>query len=308
MPFRRTLARTVASRPALDRLRMLDTLRKRPIAETLAPLSLTPLTIPALRRRATRYVADDPHPAGEMRIASYNIHKCIGRDGHFDPRRTLSVIKEIGADVVALQEVDRRFGARAGLLDLDAVQRETGLVPVLAKRQRRSHGWHGNLVLVREGLAATVATLALPGAEPRGGLVVDLDLPGQPLRIIAAHLGLLRRSRAQQIDTILASAETADRRPVVLLGDLNEWRVGRRSALRRLEPDFGPLQAHVASFPAHFPIWPLDRIVANPRQIVSHIAVHDSPLARLASDHLPVTARLRVDLGITALADLSPAA
>jgi endonuclease/exonuclease/phosphatase family metal-dependent hydrolase len=262
-------------------------------------------------RRPTRYVADDLHPAGEMRIASYNIHKCIGRDGRFDPQRTLAVIKEIGADVVALQEVDRRFGARTGLLDLEALQRETGLVPVLAKRQRRSHGWHGNLVLVRNGVTASVAPLALPGAEPRGGLIADLDLPHQPLRIIAVHLGLLRRSRTQQIDTILTAAETADRRPVVLLGDLNEWRVGRRSSLRRLEPEFGPLHAHVASFPAHFPIWPLDRIIANPRQIVSHISIHDSPLARLASDHLPVTARLRIDLGMTSadtFADLSPAA
>ncbi|HWM80487.1 MAG TPA: endonuclease/exonuclease/phosphatase family protein [Pseudolabrys sp.] len=307
MPFARTIARTVVTHPALGRLRVLETLRRnRPISG-----GLPPLVISTLRRRTTRYVADDPHPAGEMRIASYNIHKCTGRDGHFDPRRTLAVIKELGADVVALQEVDRRFGARTGLLDLEALQHETGLVPVLAKRQRRSHGWHGNLVLVREGLTASIATLKLPGAEPRGGLVVDLDLPGQPLRIIAVHLGLLRRSRARQIDAILASAETADQRPVVLLGDFNEWRVGRRSSLRRLEPDFGPLQAHVASFPAQFPIWPLDRIIANPRQIVSHITIHDSPLARIASDHLPVTARLRVDLGVAAagaLADLSPAA
>jgi endonuclease/exonuclease/phosphatase family metal-dependent hydrolase len=131
------------------------------------------------------------------------------------------------------------------------------------------------------------------------------------LRIIAVHLGLLRRSRTQQIDAILSTAETVDRRPVVLLGDLNEWRLGRRSSLRRLEPAFGPLQANVASFPAHFPIWSLDRIVANPHQIVSHIDVHDSPLARLASDHLPVTARLRIDIGMAtadALMDLSPAA
>jgi endonuclease/exonuclease/phosphatase family metal-dependent hydrolase len=280
-------------------------------AHDIARIVMNRPVLEPLRRRRVRYVAFDHHPAGEMRIASYNIHKCVGRDGHFNPRRTLAVIKEIDADVIALQEVDQRFGARTGLLDLEAVQHETGLIPVLAKRQRRSHGWHGNLVLVRRGLTASVAPLALPGAEPRGGLVVDLDLPDQPLRIIAVHLGLLRRSRTQQIDAILSKAETADRRPVVLLGDLNEWRIGRRSSLRRLEPAFGPLQANVASFPAHFPIWPLDRIVANPHRIVSHIAVHDSPLARLASDHLPVTAQLRVDLGMASadmLADLSPAA
>lgn len=266
---------------------------------------LGPLVVSTLRQERKAYFAGHSHEDGtDALIASYNIHKCVGVDGQFDPGRTCAVIKEIGADVIALQEVDQRFGGRAGLLDLSAIERESGLVPVALPGTGSSHGWHGNLVLAREGVAATARRLKLPGAEPRGGLIVDLKLPGGALRIIAAHLGLLRRSRTQQVEAILAAAAAADGRPILLLGDLNEWRLGRRSSLRALEPAFGPLQAAVASFPSHFPVWSLDRILASPHDMVSHIEVHDTPLARLASDHLPVKASIGLGAAVLPKRDL----
>jgi endonuclease/exonuclease/phosphatase family metal-dependent hydrolase len=81
----------------------------------------------------------------------------------------------------------------------------------------------------------------------------------------------------------------------LLTGDLNEWRLGRRSSLRALEPTFGPLHADVASFPVHFPVWSLDRILASPHSLVSRLEVHDTPLARVASDHLPIKASIKLD-------------
>lgn len=62
-----------------------------------------------------------------MKVASYNIHKCRGSDGMTRPDRIVGVIRELGADVVALQEVDRRFGRRGGLLDPAAIRHETGM-------------------------------------------------------------------------------------------------------------------------------------------------------------------------------------
>ena len=244
--------------------------------------------------------AGDPSGMGlgwSATIASYNIHKCVGQDGRFDPDRTIAVIKEIGADVVALQEVDRRFGKRAGLLDLDVLERECALVPVPLARTRssrtlNSHGWHGNLLLVRAGTIASARQMVLPGAEPRGALVIDLTLDAGPLRIIAAHLGLLRRSRARQIKSLLLAARLGHGRPTLILGDLNEWRLGKRSSLRGLEPVFGPLRPALPSFPARFPVWSLDRILANPHHILSQLEVHDTPLARTASDHLPIKAAI----------------
>jgi endonuclease/exonuclease/phosphatase family metal-dependent hydrolase len=252
-------------------------------------------SLAASRIRRKRKVCFGSHSGSQHELvclASYNVHKCVGLDGRFDPARTIAVIKEIGADVIALQEVDQRFGDKAGLLDLQMLQRECGLAPVPIRGTRRSHGWHGNLILIREGAVLTARQLALPGVEPRGALVVDIELASGPLRIIAAHFGLLRRCRARQARAILAASTAEAGRPTVVMGDLNEWRLGQRSSLQALEPNFGPLHAAVASFPARLPFLPLDRILANPQTLVRSIEVHDTPLARIASDHLPVKAAI----------------
>jgi endonuclease/exonuclease/phosphatase family metal-dependent hydrolase len=263
--------------------------------DTGALKTLGPLMASKLRQRRKAYANGDAREDDVTAlVASYNIHKCVGLDRRFNPERIMAVISEIGADVIALQEVDQRFGARAGLLDLEALERDSGLCAVPLDGTRNNHGWRGNLVLVRNGTVDGVRQIVLPGAEPRGALVVDVTLAAGPLRIIAAHLGLLRRSRARQIRAILAAAETEDGRPAVLMGDLNEWRLGKRSSLQALDPTFGPLGATVASFPSRFPVWSLDRILANPHELVSRIDVHNSPLAQVASDHLPIKAVLRL--------------
>ncbi len=84
-----------------------------------------------------------------MKIASYNIHKCKGVDGITRPDRIIRVIAEIHADVIALQEVDRRFGGKDGLLDLDRLARETGMRLLVQSDAPQGHGWHGNARPVR---------------------------------------------------------------------------------------------------------------------------------------------------------------
>ncbi len=231
---------------------------------------------------------------GDMVVASYNIHKCVGQDGLFDPERVLAVITELNADVVALQEVDQRFGERLGLLDLSALKESAGLVPVGLRPTRKGHGWHGNLVLVRENTLATARQIALPGGEPRGALIVDLELPAGRLRVVGAHLGLLRRSRALQVKTILSVLSEMPAVPTLLLGDLNEWRQGERSSLRRLEENFPGGRLLLPSFPAGYPVLPLDRIMSSHDGLITRAAVHDSPLAHMASDHLPLKAWVRL--------------
>jgi endonuclease/exonuclease/phosphatase family metal-dependent hydrolase len=204
----------------------------------------------------------------------------------------MEVIAEIGPDVIALQEADRRFGDRAGLLDLPWLEKRTGLVPVPVATRHAGHGWHGNVVLVRSGLVRELKQVSLPGLEPRGALVVDLDLGPGPLRLVAAHLGLLRHSRRLQIRHLLAHAAEDLERPTVLMGDLNEWRRDQRSALHGFAPHFGPVTGGTPSFPATFPVLALDRILATPAHILGPVEAHASPLARKASDHLPVKARI----------------
>ncbi|THK39887.1 endonuclease/exonuclease/phosphatase family protein [Ensifer sp. MPMI2T] len=256
--------------------------------------SLSAGILAAIRKRRPTVVGRDAAvDRGDIVIASYNIHKCVGTDGRFDPARTAQVIAEIGADIVALQEADQRFGERAGLLDLEHLRREAHLVSVpISPFSAKGHGWHGNVLLLREGAVSDLRQLKLPGVEPRGALVVDLDLKAGPLRVIAAHLGLLRHSRAQQAEALLRAAADGIGRPTLLIGDLNEWRMGKRSSLKFLSPTFDPSHATVASFPSRFPLLPLDRVLGNPYHLVTSVAVHDSPLARVASDHLPVKASI----------------
>ncbi len=227
-----------------------------------------------------------------IRIASYNIHKCVGTDRRRDPQRIIEVLAEINADVVALQEADLRFGERDGLLDLMQLQDRLGLVPVPMTGAGKNHGWHGNVVLVREAAVQHTRQLQLPGVEPRGALVVDMESKSLHLRVIATHFGLLKRSRAKQVDAVLRAAEDAGERAVLLMGDLNEWRVGRRSGLSGLQPIFGSFDAFVPSFPSRYPLLALDRILCSPRKMLKNIAVHSTPLSRKASDHLPITAEL----------------
>jgi len=240
-------------------------------------------------------------------FASYNIHKCVGVDRRFDPDRVARVIAEIGADVIALQEADRRFGDRAGLLDLAEIERTAGLVPVKVTNRHSGHGWHGNLVLVREGAVRDLRQIRLPGLEPRGALVVDVDLTSGPVRVVAAHLGLLRHSRLLQVEALLEhSGETTDR-PVVLMGDMNEWRLRRRSALVGFHAVFGPLGTGVPSFPAYFPVLALDRVLVRPQGLLHGLAAHETPLSKLASDHLPVRAVVRLDqAGVEAAPPAAP--
>lgn len=235
-------------------------------------------------------------PRRYLRVATYNLHKCVGADGRFNPARNAAVIAELGADILAVQEADRRFGRRVGLMDLHALERETGLVALPVSDLAEGHGWHGNALLLRPGVPARVHRLTLPGLEPRGALVAELDLPEGRLRVIAAHLGLLHRSRKRQAAALLAAIEEGEPMPTLLMGDLNEWRPGARSSLLALDQFFAASPTAPRSFPALLPLLPLDRIMGRPAGLVSEVAAHWSPRARAASDHLPLIARLDLEI------------
>jgi len=229
-----------------------------------------------------------------MKVASYNIHKCRGMDGRTRPDRILEVVKELDADLIALQEVDRRFGRKDGLLDLEAIERDAGMRLLVQSDEPHGHGWHGNALLVRgEPKSYRRLRLHLPGFEPRGAVVAELNFGGGEFRVIAAHLGLLLRSRRDQAAALLRLHRELPEMPTILMGDFNEWRGRRNGSLSVLEPTFhGPTSPR--SFPARRPVFSLDRILGWPNGIVQDLAVHATPLARVASDHLPLTARAKL--------------
>jgi endonuclease/exonuclease/phosphatase family metal-dependent hydrolase len=278
---------------------MIDARCAQPI--TLEEIDKRPLPVKlrdAAARLAMPYIKES---RSLLKVASYNIHRCRGVDGVTRPDRIIGVIREFGADVIALQEVDRRFGRGGGLLDPSAIARETGMRLLVQSDVSHRHGWHGNALLVRgEPISYRRARLKLPGDEPRGAVVAELDLGEGEFRVIAAHLGLFRLSRVDQVSALLTAFRDLPPMPSILLGDLNEWRRRGRSALRGLEPTFG-VSPSILSFPSRRPIFALDRILGWPEGLITDLAVHDTPLSRRSSDHLPLTARANLRSAIPAL-------
>ena len=227
----------------------------------------------------------------DLTFASYNIRKAVGRDRKRDPERILSILSEIGADVVALQEADRRFGHRLSVLPPDAI-RAAGYHPAPLAGKPQSLGWHGNALLLRDGIDLVEAhRLDLPTLEPRGAVRADLSLDGRRVRVAGMHLDLSGIRRRAQLRSVLSHlADCEGDCPAVLLGDMNEW-LSRRGSLREFGDGWRVLQPG-RSYPARRPLGALDRIVVSPQWKVAEVAVHHSDLARWGSDHLPVFARL----------------
>ncbi len=224
-------------------------------------------------------------------IASYNIHSCIGRDGHLAPQRIVEVIRELGADIVALQEVDAQHRIDGYLDQWLYLAKELGYfcTPGISLRTHRRN--YGNALLSRLPVQnVRLHDLSVDQREPRGAIDVDIRLEtGPPLRVVATHLGLSNAERRAQIaalSTLLATESGSA--ATFLLGDLNEWRARSRN-LRLLVRHFHPSPAP-STFPARRPLFALDRILAAGVVRIGRIAAHRSDLARIASDHLPVRA------------------
>jgi len=223
-----------------------------------------------------------------LRVATWNVHKAIGSDGRRSPERIADVVGEIEPRILVLQEADRRF-PRAPVFAHNAFRplRPTATFGRLL-------GWYGNAILARDAETLRINPFTLPGGEPRGALVVDLRFDdGREIRVCAAHLGLLRRHRRLQIARILESLATLPPLPTILAGDLNERLDGNGSLLAALDGLFAPA-APRNTFPAVFPLLPLDRIRTCRRIALESLSVHATPLARWASDHLPLVAEIRL--------------
>lgn len=231
---------------------------------------------------------------GVIKVASYNMRKSIGTDRRRRPERTLQVLNEIDADIIALQEADRRFGTRAAVLTAALLAEHSDWKAVPVNLRARSMGWHGNALLVRK--SATIldcAPLHLPALEPRGAVMADIEIGGQAIRVVGMHLDLSGLWRRRQAAAILAELAARERRlPTVMMGDLNEW-TANGGCLR----DFGERFAFAETgktYHARRPMARLDRIMVTGDIAIAGSGTHESLQARTASDHLPIWAELRV--------------
>ncbi len=226
-----------------------------------------------------------------LRLASYNVQKAVGLDLRRDPARILEVINALGADVVALQEADRRLGGRPAAIPRRLVEAETDYAVVDLAENDVSLGWHGNALLVRRGLpVAAPARLPLPGLEPRGAVAARIGArigadEADAITVIGVHLGLVRAWRRRQARALRDHAGRGDTARTVILGDFNEWSL--QKGLGPLHPAFR-IVTPGRTFPAARPVAHLDRAALGCGLEALEAEVAADALARVASDHLPI--------------------
>ncbi|NYI00605.1 endonuclease/exonuclease/phosphatase family protein [Cupriavidus plantarum] len=254
-------------------------------------------------RQGARQTTTPPPPHAHTTVASYNIHGGVGTDGHFVPNRIAGVLGELSADIVALQEVETRA---TGFDMLQFLSKHGGHHAIPGPTLVRADGDYGNALLTRyPPLRVRHIDLSVKGREPRGAIDALLSCRGEhdgldalgpderfTLRVIATHLGLRPSERRWQVQRLLTALAEMPAQPTLLLGDVNEWFLWGRP-LRWLHAYFDRTP-NVSTFPSRWPMLALDRIWTSPRAHLVSVERHATPLARVASDHLPLRAVLHL--------------
>ena len=235
-----------------------------------------------------------PRDTQRLAVASYNLHSCVGLDRRCSPARIAEVLRELDCDIYALQEVDNQPGEHEESMQLDYLARSMNMTAIPGLRIVRHTGEYGNAILTRLPIKDVRRhDLSYSWCEPRGAIDIQVDVHGQPLRIIATHLGLRRSERRFQWRRLMvALAEGSMEMPTIVLGDMNEWYRGART-LKEAHVAFGEPPSP-AAFPSFAPFLALTRIWVRPRVALQSIDVHRTELTRKASDHLPLKAMLDV--------------
>lgn len=226
-----------------------------------------------------------------MRVVTYNIHGCVGRDRRRDLARIAAVLRPLDADVIGLQEAEARI-SRSPVNQARAIAHHLGMACVEGPLLHEGDAGYGNALLTRLPVARVRRHLfTTQGREPRGCLEAEvIGRRGIIWRVFVTHLDLRRSTRRAQLLQLAAMLEDCPVQPTVLLGDLNEWQPWQRhlGGLARQTT----LLASDASFPSRRPLLRLDRIAVRHCRALTAARRPAGRALRFASDHLPLMAEL----------------
>ncbi len=227
-----------------------------------------------------------------LRAVTYNVHKCRGLDGRASAARIAGVLGEIGADVIALQEVLEH--------QAETISHDLGF-PFALGQTRKHRGYsYGNVVLSRFPIREMRNyDLSVRGREERGCLRADLAVDGTVLHVFNVHLGtafLERRTQGRRLiaPELLNDAEIQS--PRIVMGDFNEWTQGLATRLLRSHLVSADFRAHMQrsrTYPGVLPVFHLDHIYYDPILHLEHLTLWRTPKALVASDHLPLVGEFK---------------
>ncbi len=261
----------------------------------------TLLTMLVLALAQTPFASGDELAAStqQLRILCYNIHHAEGVDGKLDLERIAGIIARSGADVVAVQEVDRKV-LRSNSVDQPAeLARLSGLPHhVFGKAISYQGGEYGNLILSRFPIVRSQVLLFpnTAGAEQRGAVEAEIDSPAGRFLLLGTHLDFGRKD-ASEADRQAAVKQVNERvaaagLPAVFAGDFNC--LPDSKTITTIREQWRPTNAGEAfTIPVGRPTRQIDFIFVRPaeRWKLVDFQVLDE---HVASDHLPILATVEL--------------
>jgi endonuclease/exonuclease/phosphatase family metal-dependent hydrolase len=237
--------------------------------------------------------------SNRVRVATYNIHKSRGLDWRVRPDRIVEVLREIHADIVALQEVVSAPNIR-GEDQARFIATELGYHSCFGENRRLNGAPYGNLLLSRFHMRASCNhDISTDGRERRGCLRADIAIGETTLHVFNVHLGTSFCERRRQ-GQMLVSREILQRYdlagPRIILGDFNEWIRGLTSRLLAGHLESADLRRHLPrsrTYPGVLPFLHLDHMYFDRTLELEQLILHKSRTALVASDHLPLVADFR---------------
>ena len=234
----------------------------------------------------------------KIRIATYNIHKCVGIDRRFSPERIVEVLREVDADIIALQEVLSHTDSQRRENQAEFIAEELEMNFSLGENRLIKGGKYGNAVLSRLPLkTAENFDISIQRREPRGCLRTEIEITNsKSIQFFNLHLGTSYFERRKQVHRLLA-AHVLDHREFVgkriIAGDFNEWTNGLTTQLFKKNFKTVDAKLHLGktrTFPGILPIFHLDHIYFDADFKLKEAFLHRSRTALIASDHLPIVA------------------